>query len=145
MHPSLRARAMAHIRALAAPARSGTAAPFWLLACFLGVQGKLRWDHVAVALLATVHAYCSAWTKRMYLGILPIGMVGVLYDTMRAVKNVGLTRDNVHVCDVRAIDQRFFGLDLNGVRSTLARLLSSCTPRPSWTCTAPSRTGFSWP
>jgi len=52
------------------------------------------------------------------LGILPIGLVGVLYDSMRVVKNVGLTRDNVHVCDVRAIDQRLFGLDLNGARAT---------------------------
>jgi len=37
---------------------------------------------------------------------------------MRAVKNIGLTRDNVHLCDLRAIDQRYFGLELNGVRTT---------------------------
>jgi len=94
------------------------AAPFWFLAAFWAVQGKLRWDHLALALLATFLAYWSEWTRRLCLGILPIGLVGVLYDSMRAVKNVGLTRDNVHVCDVRAIDQRFFGLDLNGVRAT---------------------------
>ena len=114
-----RARAMAHIRALHPRLPFWPAAPFWLLALFWGVQGKLRWDHVVVALLATFMSYWSEWTKRLYLGILPIGLVGVLYDTMRAVKNVGLTRDNVHVCDVRAIDQRFFGITINGVRSTL--------------------------
>jgi hypothetical protein len=114
-----RARAMAHIRALHPRLPFWPAAPFWSLAVFWGVQGKLRWDHVVVALLATVMSYWSAWTKRLYFGILPIGLVGVLYDTMRAVKNVGLTKDNVHVCDVRAIDQRFFGITINGVRSTL--------------------------
>jgi len=93
-------------------------APFWLLSAFWAVQGKLRWDHLALAVFATVLAYGSAWSKRLYLGILPIGLVGVLYDSMRIVKNVGLTPDNVHVCDLRAIDQRLFGIDLNGVRTT---------------------------
>jgi hypothetical protein len=92
--------------------------PFWLLGAFWAVQGKLRWDHVALVLLATFLAYWSDWTRRLCLGILPIGLVGVLYDSMRVVKNVGLTPDNVHVCDVRAIDQRFFGMDLNGTRAT---------------------------
>ncbi len=93
-------------------------APFWLLAAFWGVQGELRWDHLALALLATFLASWSDWTRRLCLGILPLGLVGVLYDSMRVVKNVGLSRDNVHVCDVRAIDQRFFGLELNGARAT---------------------------
>jgi len=92
--------------------------PFWLLAAFWAVQGKLRWDHLALALLATFLAYWSDWTRRLCLGTLPLGLVGVLYDSMRVVKNVGLTRDNVHVCDVRAIDQRFFGVELNGTRAT---------------------------
>jgi len=94
-------------------------APFWLLSAFWAVQGKLRWDHLALAVFATVLAYSSTWSKRLYLGILPIGLVGVLYDSMRAVKNVGLTPGNVHVCDLRAIDQRLFGLELNGVRTTV--------------------------
>jgi hypothetical protein len=114
-----KARAAAHVRALWPRYPWWPSAPFWLLALFWGVQGKLRWDHIAVALLTTVMSYWSIWTKRLYLGILPIGLVGVLYDTMRAVKNVGLTPNNVHVCDVRAIDQRFFGLDWHGARVTL--------------------------
>ena len=93
-------------------------APFWLLVAFWLVQGKLRGDHLALALLATLLASWSEWSRRLCLGILPLGLVGVLYDSMRVVKNVGLTRDNVHVCDVRAIDQRLFGLDLNGARAT---------------------------
>lgn len=113
------ARVMAHIRSLWPRLPFWPVLPFWLLALFWAVQGKLRWDHIAVALLVTVLSYWSLWTKRLLLGILPIGLVGVLYDTMRVVKNVGLTKANVHVCDIRALDQRFFGLDLNGARATL--------------------------
>ena len=81
-------RALAHVRALWPRYPWWPAAPFWLLALFWGVQGKLRWDHVVMALFCTFMAYCSGWTKRLYLGILPIGLVGVLYDSMRIVKNV---------------------------------------------------------
>lgn len=112
------ARLAAHARRLWPRWPMLPAAPFWLLAAFWAAQGKLRWDHLALALVATVLAYGSLWSKRLYLGILPIGLVGVLYDSMRSVKNVGLTPDNVHVCDLRAIDQRFFGMELNGVRTT---------------------------
>jgi len=116
---ALARRASAHVRGLWPRYPFWPVLPFWLLALFWWVQGKLRWDHVAVAVMVSVLSYWSAWTKRLYLGILPIGLVGVLYDSMRAVKNVGLSPNNVHVCDVRAIDQRFFGLDLNGTRVTL--------------------------
>lgn len=116
---AFKTRVLSHVRALWPRYPCWPAAPFWLLALFWAVQGKLRWDHLVVALLATFMSYWSIWTKRLYLGILPIGLVGVLYDTMRAVKNVGLTPGNVHVCDVRAIDQRFFGLNWNGTRATL--------------------------
>lgn len=112
------ARFAAHVRSLWPRFPLLPTAPFWVLVAFWAVQGKLRWDHLALALVATVLAYGSAWSKRLYLGILPIGLVGVLYDSMRAVKNVGLTPDNVHVCDLRAIDQRLFGVELNGVRTT---------------------------
>ncbi len=110
---------MAHIRRLHPRFPLWPVAPFWLLAAFWAAQGQLRWDHVAIALLVSVLAYWSVWTKRLLLGILPIGLVGVLYDTMRVVKNVGLTKDNVHVCDLRAIDQRFFGFTMAGTRGTL--------------------------
>ncbi len=116
---SLGARAVAHVRRLWPRYPWWPPAPFVLLAVFWGLQGKLRWDHIAIVVLVSALAYGSLWTKRLFLGILPIGLVGVLYDTMRFVKNVGLTPDNVHVCDVRAIDQRFFGMNYQGARITL--------------------------
>lgn len=115
---SARASLVAHVRRLWPRWPLLPVMPFWLLAAFWAVQGKLRWDHLALVAVATGLAYGSAWSKRLFLGILPIGLVGVLFDSMRVVKNVGLSVDTVHVCDLRAIDQRFFGLELNGVRST---------------------------
>src|SRR5436190_1734520 len=55
------ARFAAHVRRLWPRWALLPAAPFWLLVAFWAVQGKLRWDHVALALLATVLAYGSAW------------------------------------------------------------------------------------
>ena len=116
---TLGARAVAHVQRLWPRYPWWPPTPFVLLGLFWGLQGKLRWDHFAIVALVCVLAYGSLWTKRLFLGILPIGLVGVLYDTMRFVKNVGLTPDNVHVCDVRAIDQRFFGMNYQGARITL--------------------------
>jgi inositol phosphorylceramide synthase catalytic subunit len=131
-------RLLAHIRELWPRYPLWPALPFWLLALFWLVQGKLRWDHIAVAVLVTFLSYWSVWTKRLYLGILPIGLVGILYDTMRVVKNVGLTKDNVHVCDVRAIDQRFFGLNWHGARVTLHDYLQAhATPFLDVYCAIP--------
>lgn len=116
---TLGARALAHVQGLWPRYPWWPPAPFVLLALFWGLQGKLRWDHIAIVVVVAALAYGSLWTKRLFLGILPIGLVGVLYDTMRFVKNVGLTPNNVHVCDVRAIDQRFFGMTWQGTRVTV--------------------------
>ena len=131
-------RIEAHVRALWPRWPLWPILPFWLLALFWAVQNKLRWDHIAVAVLVTALAYGSLWTKRLLLGILPIGLVGVLYDAMRVVKNVGLTKNNVHVCDVRAIDQRFFGIDWQGSRVTLHDYLQQhSTPFLDMYCAIP--------
>ena len=40
----------------------------------------------------------------------PFGLVGILYDAMRFVRNAGLTPSRVHVCSLHALEQRFFGV-----------------------------------
>ena len=112
-------RVLLHVRSLWPRYPWWPTAAFWLLALFWAAQGKLRWDHIAVALLATAIAYGSVRSKRLFLAVLPIGLVGVLYDSMRAIKNVGLSKDTVHVCDLRALEMRWFGMDVNGVRGTV--------------------------
>ena len=76
-------------------------APFILWGLFWAVRGEMRWDHVAMIIGVPLVAYTSAGSKRLYNGLLPIGLVGLFYDGMRFVKNVGLTEKNVHVCDLR--------------------------------------------
>jgi membrane-associated phospholipid phosphatase len=92
--------------------------PFWLWAAFCAARGELRGDHVALALVTVVLAYGSPKTKRLYLGLLPMGLVALFYDAMRFVKNVGLTPQNVHLCDLRAHELRWFGFGEAGARFT---------------------------
>jgi membrane-associated phospholipid phosphatase len=84
----------------------------WFLAML--ARGSLRWDHVAVALFATVLAFGPPAAKRLYRAILPVGLVGLLYDAMRFVEHVGVSESTVHVCDLRNAEARFFGFRTAG-------------------------------
>jgi len=95
------------------------ALPFWGWALFWAIRGQLRWDHVVLALLVAGLAYGNAITKRLFIGLLPLGFVALFYDAMRFVKNVGLTEANVHLCDLRAAELRWFGVTVAGERMTL--------------------------
>ena len=94
-------------------------APFigWTLLWVL--RGQLRWDHLAVCVIAAVTAYGGPKTKKLYFGVLPLGLVGLLYDAMRFVKNVGLSENTVHLCDLRKLEMAFFGLNTESGRQTL--------------------------
>jgi inositol phosphorylceramide synthase catalytic subunit len=108
-----------HMRELWPSFTLAPALPFWGWAVFWSVRGELRWDHVAVAVLVSVLAYSNAKTKRLFVGLLPVGLVALFYDGMRFVKNVGLSESNVHVCDLRAAELRWFGVNAGGARVTL--------------------------
>jgi membrane-associated phospholipid phosphatase len=92
--------------------------PFWLWTAFCAVRGEMRGDHVALALLAAGLAYGNAKSKRLYFGLLPMGLVALVYDGMRFVKNVGLSTQSVHLCDLRAHELRWFGFGEGGARIT---------------------------
>jgi membrane-associated phospholipid phosphatase len=53
------------------------------------------------------------------MGVLPIGLVGVLYDSMRLVQHVGVSARTVHLCDLRAVEAALFGFTLDGRRATV--------------------------
>jgi inositol phosphorylceramide synthase catalytic subunit len=93
--------------------------PFWGWAAFWLFRGQLRWEHLGLAILVTVLAYWSRRTKRLFLGLLPLGLVALIYDAMRFVKNAGLTESGVHLCDLRNAEIRWFGLTVGGVRVSL--------------------------
>ncbi|GAC1299907.1 MAG: phosphatase PAP2 family protein [Polyangiales bacterium] len=96
------------------------AAPFvlWALYCFV-VRGEHRWELLVTSILVPFIAYASERTKRLFLVILPFGLVGLLYDGMRFVKNVGLSPTRVHICDLRAHELDWFGINSGGVRMTI--------------------------
>ena len=50
---------------------------------------------------------------------MPAGLVAVTYDAMGFVKNVGLRSDRVHVCDLRALEMRWFGISIGGRTTTV--------------------------
>lgn len=93
--------------------------PFWGYGLVMIVKGDLRWDHVAMMILVPVLAYTNARTKRLTVATLPTALVGFLYDAMRYVKNVGVSPERVHDCNLRAIELSLFGIGSGEARITL--------------------------
>jgi inositol phosphorylceramide synthase catalytic subunit len=83
------------------------------------VIGDLRWDHAAMMILVPVLAYGNERTKKLYMGAHPIALVALLYDGMRYMKNLGVSPDRVHDCDLRAIELSLFGVGSGADRMTL--------------------------
>lgn len=85
----------------------------WALACV--VQGERRWELGVFAVGMPLLAYATANSKRLFVGILPMALLALTYDAMRYVRNVGLTAERVHVCDLRAIDMQLASVRIDGV------------------------------
>lgn len=95
-------------------------APFYAFTAFVALRGELRWDHVVMLILVPVLTYTNARSKRLLVGIYPVGLVGLLYDAMRYVKNVGVSPERVHDCDLRALEMSLFGVTIDGQRATVS-------------------------
>jgi hypothetical protein len=94
-------------------------APFWLWVLLWAAIGALRWEHVAISLLASALALGNARTKRWFLALIPLSAVAVLYDAMRFVKNWGVAPNTIHICDLRAAELRWFGVQTDAGRVTV--------------------------
>jgi hypothetical protein len=92
--------------------------PFLVFCLYVVYRHDLRWDHVAMMILVPVLAYTNEWTKKLLVGAYPIALTGMLYNMMGYVKNVGVSPERVHDCDLRAIELRLFGFDHGGQRIT---------------------------
>ena len=90
--------------------------PFPLWAVLRVAQGQARWEHLALLVVTPALAFASQQTKRLFIGMYPFAILGVVYDTMYMFKNLGLTSARVHACDLRAFDATLFGLTMNGTR-----------------------------
>jgi hypothetical protein len=93
--------------------------PYWFWVTVWLYLGGLRWEHLAIAIAATALAYGNVRTKRWFMGLIPLSAVALFYDAMRFVKNIGLTPSNVHVCDLRKVELRWFGVGSGSARTTL--------------------------
>ena len=113
-------RLAAHVRALWPRHPLLPIAPFFVVFAIRAAQGQIRWDRVVgMLILPPLLAYLGPRTRRVYLAFLPVGCVGLLYDFMAELKNVGLTPARVHVCDLRLVESRLFGFRMGGVPMTL--------------------------
>jgi hypothetical protein len=113
-------RLVAHVRALwGGDEQRGLliTLPFmaWPLYCL--ARGEARWELVALLVLVPVLATASAASKKLLVGIYPLGLVGLFYDSMRFFKDVGLTR--LHDCDLRDLELSLFGFTSGGARMTI--------------------------
>jgi hypothetical protein len=72
-------------------------------------SGAVRGEYVALGACALGLGYWNERTKNAFTALLPLALLGVTYDSMRWVKNFGITPDRVHACDLHAFEARFFG------------------------------------
>ncbi len=93
--------------------------PFALYVLYAAARDDLRLEHIGAFFLVVGLAYTGPRTKSLLVAIYPLGLVGLLYDGMRPFQNLGLTPERVHVCDVRALESRLFGYQVDGVAYTL--------------------------
>jgi hypothetical protein len=112
-------RVLRHMRRLWPDARVLLPAPLmlWPVVCF--AAGERRWEHAALAVVVPILAYTSAASKRLFLGLFPMGLLGLVYDAMRFVKDVGLTPERVHLCDLRALDMRLLAVHVGGATGSV--------------------------
>ena len=110
----------AHLRALGPTWTHWTTLPLigWPLYVVLG-RGELRWELMALACVVPALAFIGPRTRKLYVGLFPIGAVAIVYDSMRFFKNAGITPERIHVCDLRDHELLFFGVGSGTGRMTL--------------------------
>jgi membrane-associated phospholipid phosphatase len=73
------------------------------------VAHELRWEHVMLIVVAPLLAYGNERTKRLFLAVFPLALLGLTYDMMGYVRDVGVSAARVHDCDLRALEATLFG------------------------------------
>ncbi len=89
----------------------------WALAWLAAGRGRL--EHVLILLGVPLLAFLNERSKRLFVGALSQGLLGLVYDTTRLVRNLGVTPARVHLCDLRALDMRIASATVDGTRGTV--------------------------
>jgi hypothetical protein len=92
--------------------------PFLADSAWAFARGDGRWENVAVVVVVLALFGIGPRTKKLFLGVYPLGLVGLLYDSMRLVRRFGGGPRTVHVCDLRALEAAVFGVTMDGRRTT---------------------------
>lgn len=101
-------------------------APFVLWPSYVLSQGEVRWEMITAMVLVPALAFTR---RKLFTGLFPLALVAFLYDTMRFVKNVGLTPERVHLCDLREAEIALFGVGVGG--GPMGTLHDAIQARPS--------------
>jgi inositol phosphorylceramide synthase catalytic subunit len=109
----------AHLRELGAPWTHWTVVPIIAWPLFILLRGELRWEFFALIIVTPTLAFLSKGSRRLYVGVYPLALTAILYDSMRFVKNAGITPDRIHVCDLRGYELMLFGVNTEAGRVTL--------------------------
>jgi hypothetical protein len=112
-------RFRAHLRSLGPAWTHLTAIPVLAWPLYLLARGERRWEMILLLPLVPALCFGSKRTRKLYVGLYPMLLTAILYDSMRLVKNVGLTMARVHLCDLRQHELDLFGITSGGVRMTL--------------------------
>lgn len=114
-----------HIRALWPGPGVWLPVPFvvWTLGCI--VMGAGRAEHVLFLVGMPLLAYVATPTKRLFVGLLPMALLGLLYDAMRWLEHIGVSEGRVHLCDLRAIDMQIASVGVGGQRVSVQDWLQS--------------------
>jgi hypothetical protein len=83
--------------------------PFALWGISRLAVGEVRWEQLALTVIMPALAYRSERTRRLFLAVFPLALLGLTYDLMRYVRDVGVSAARVHLCDLRAIESSLFG------------------------------------
>jgi inositol phosphorylceramide synthase catalytic subunit len=93
--------------------------PFFAHGIWAVSRHQFHWENVAILVTAVALFSIGPRTKKLFIGVYPLGLVGLLYDTMKLIENVGVTEQSVHLCDLRAHEIQLFGITMNGRPATL--------------------------
>ena len=100
-------RAMPSLPSLLAPL------PLMAWAAWRVAEGERRWEFLLFLVLAPALAWWNDRTRRLLWGLYPFALLGLVYDAMRLVSRLGVTPERLHICDLRALEARWFGVGGN--------------------------------
>jgi membrane-associated phospholipid phosphatase len=109
-----------HLRSLGSVWGHLTALPLMAYSFYIFViRGEHRWELVLLFLVVPVLGFYSKRTRRLFDGVYPMWLTAMLYDSMRFGRNIGLSVDRIHICDLRQHELDLFGITSGGVKMTL--------------------------